>query len=170
MKKFRNLEIYYDYGCVSREIISNFEKNFNIKLPDLYIQLITIYNAPGVNQNYFDYYDSYHDEDEGASFCFEGFETDSNIDSPPENILGQYLYDDPIYGYENVYSFGSTARGDYVCFDYRDNPLGDNPKICIVIHDEYDEKTGRKLLFPVADNFEEFLDKLYDFNERYPEE
>ncbi|SUB35744.1 KNR4-like protein-3 [Pasteurella multocida] len=38
-------------------------------------------------------------------------------------------------------------------FDYRDDPKGSEPKICLVIHDEYDEETGKHLLFPVAENF-----------------
>ncbi|HHE3606017.1 TPA: SMI1/KNR4 family protein, partial [Pasteurella multocida] len=69
------------------------------------------------------------------------------------------------YGYEYVYSFGSTGEGDFVCFDYRDDPKGNEPKICIVIHDEYDEKTGKRLLFPVAENFEAFLNGLKSFDE-----
>ncbi|MCL7819288.1 hypothetical protein PMCNE_21070 [Pasteurella multocida] len=166
--KFRNLDIYDDYGMVSQEIISDFEGTFGIKLPKLYIELITKHNAPGIIQSYFDYYDSYRNEDEYSSFGFEGFETESNKYEPPENIFAQYLYDDEIYGYEHVYSFGSTGEGHFICFDYRDDPKGDEPKICIVIHDEYDEKTGKRLLFPVAENFEAFLDMLYDFDERYP--
>ncbi|HDR1582412.1 TPA: SMI1/KNR4 family protein, partial [Pasteurella multocida] len=31
--KFRNLDIYDDYGMVSQEIISDFEGTFGIKLP-----------------------------------------------------------------------------------------------------------------------------------------
>ncbi|HDR1574213.1 TPA: SMI1/KNR4 family protein, partial [Pasteurella multocida] len=50
-------------------------------------------------------------------------------------------------------------------FDYRDDPKGDEPKICIVIHDEYDEKTGKMRLFPIAENFEAFLDSLKSFDE-----
>ncbi|WP_032854642.1 SMI1/KNR4 family protein, partial [Pasteurella multocida] len=96
-----------------------------------------------------------------SSLSFDSFETKDNIE-PMNNILRQYIYDDEIYGYKNVYSFGYTGNGDFVCFDYRDDPKGDEPKICIVIHDEYDEKTGKRLLLPVAENFEAFLDMLYD--------
>ncbi|HDR1594800.1 TPA: SMI1/KNR4 family protein, partial [Pasteurella multocida] len=92
--KFRNLDIYDDYGMVSQEIISDFEGTFGIKLPKLYIELITKHNAPGIIQSYFDYYDSYRNEDEYSSFGFEGFETESNKYEPPENIFAQYLYDD----------------------------------------------------------------------------
>ncbi|MBF0785083.1 SMI1/KNR4 family protein [Muribacter muris] len=169
MKKFRYLDIDDEYASkVSQEIISEFESIFNIKLPSLYVEFITEYNKASVRQDTFDYYDSYNQEEALVGFGFDSFETEENIE-PGNNILRQWIYDDEIYGYPYVYSFGSTGAGDFICFDYRDNPLGDNPKICIVIHDEYDEQTGRRLLFPVADDFEEFLDKLYDFNERYPE-
>ncbi|HDR0641754.1 SMI1/KNR4 family protein [Pasteurella multocida] len=166
--KFRDFGIYYDYGVVSQEIILDFEETFGIKLPKLYIELITKHNSPRLNRDHFNYYDFSTNEEEGTEFIFKGFETESNRHAPPENIYAQYLYDDEIYGYEHVYSFGSTACGDFICFDYRDNPKGSEPKICLVIHDEYDEETGKHLLFPVAENFEAFLDMLYDFDERYP--
>ncbi|HDR1266785.1 TPA: SMI1/KNR4 family protein, partial [Pasteurella multocida] len=118
-----------------------------------------------VEPSYISYYDS-NNEEGIVGIGFDSFETELNPD--PQDIRRQYIYDDPIYGYEHVYSFGSTGEGHFICFDYRDDPKGDEPKICIVIHDEYDEKTGKHLLFPVAENFEAFLDMLYDFDERYP--
>ncbi|HDR1155278.1 TPA: SMI1/KNR4 family protein, partial [Pasteurella multocida] len=118
-----------------------------------------------VEPSYISYYDS-NNEEGIVGIGFDSFETELNPD--PQDIRRQYIYDDPIYGYEHVYSFGSTGEGHFICFDYRDDPKGNEPKICIVIHDEYDEKTGKRLLFPVAENFEAFLDMLYDFDERYP--
>ncbi|MDX3903878.1 SMI1/KNR4 family protein [Pasteurella multocida] len=44
-KTFRNLKIYDDYGSVSQEIIFNFEKEFDIKLPLSYISLVKKYNG-----------------------------------------------------------------------------------------------------------------------------
>ncbi|HDR1578309.1 TPA: SMI1/KNR4 family protein, partial [Pasteurella multocida] len=44
--KFSRLNIYGDYGRVERDIILEFENEFNIKLPSLYIDLITEHNAP----------------------------------------------------------------------------------------------------------------------------
>ncbi|HHE3496547.1 TPA: SMI1/KNR4 family protein [Pasteurella multocida] len=163
MKNFRNINIYSDYGKVDKEIILEFENEFNIKLPSLYIDLITAHNAPKSEENCFEYYNE-RNQPTFSSFGFEGFETERSSASL-ENIYAQYIYDDPIYGYEHVYSFGHTAEGHFICFDYRDDPKGDEPKICIVIHDEYDEKTGKRLLFPVAENFEAFLDNLKSFDE-----
>ncbi|EGP02195.1 hypothetical protein AAUPMG_02927, partial [Pasteurella multocida subsp. multocida str. Anand1_goat] len=35
------------------------------------------------------------------------------------------------YGYEHVYSFGRSGCGDFVCFDYRDDPKGSEPKFVL---------------------------------------
>ncbi|HDR1005664.1 TPA: SMI1/KNR4 family protein, partial [Pasteurella multocida] len=115
-----------------------------------------------VEPSYISYYDS-NNEEGIVGIGFDSFETELNPD--PQDIRRQYIYDDPIYGYEHVYSFGSTGEGHFICFDYRDDPKGDEPKICIVIHDEYDEKTGKMRLFPIAENFEAFLDSLKSFDE-----
>ncbi|MGX2975417.1 SMI1/KNR4 family protein [Ursidibacter arcticus] len=161
--KFRNLEILYDSGKTDMEIIRNVENIFNIHFPKLYIELMSKHNNLSVEPNYISYYDSYNNEECMVTIGFDSFETEQNLE--PQDILRQYIYDDPIYGYEHVYSFACTGNGDFICFDYRDNPQGDDPKICIVIHDEYDEQTGKMLLFPVANNFEEFLDSLKSFDE-----
>ncbi|HDR1934324.1 TPA: SMI1/KNR4 family protein, partial [Pasteurella multocida] len=115
-----------------------------------------------VEPSYISYYDS-NNEEGIVGIGFDSFETELNPD--PQDIRRQYIYDDPIYGYEHVYSFGSTGEGHFICFDYRDDPKGNEPKICIVIHDEYDEKTGKMRLFPIAENFEAFLDSLKSFDE-----
>ncbi|HDR1592751.1 TPA: SMI1/KNR4 family protein, partial [Pasteurella multocida] len=120
------------------------------------------HNSVSVEPSYISYYDS-NNEEGIVGIGFDSFETELNPD--PQDIRRQYIYDDPIYGYEHVYSFGSTGEGHFICFDYRDDPKGDEPKICIVIHDEYDEKTGKMRLFPIAENFEAFLDSLKSFDE-----
>ena len=162
-EKIRNLEIYYDYGIVDNKIILNFEDSFRIKLPKLYVDLIVKHNAPSLKKSCFTYL-NLNNEEAISGIGFKGFKVEG-MESQPENIYSQYIYDDPIYGYEHVYSFGQTGEGNFICFDYREDPTGAEPKICIVIHDEYDEKTGKMLLFPVANNFEEFLDSLKSFDE-----
>ncbi|HDR1925583.1 TPA: SMI1/KNR4 family protein [Pasteurella multocida] len=160
--KFRNLEILYDSGEVDLKIIKDVERIFNIRFPQLYIELMSKHNSVSVEPSYISYYDS-NNEEGIVGIGFDSFETELNPD--PQDIRRQYIYDDPIYGYEHVYSFGSTGEGHFICFDYRDDPKGNESKICIVIHDEYDEKTGKHLLFPVAENFEAFLDSLKSFDE-----
>lgn len=160
--KFRNLEIRYDKGETDIAIIKNVENIFNIRFPKLYVELMSKHNGIAIEPDCFEY----DNENRMGEIGFDAFETKDNPYDPyNSNMLRQYIYDDPIYGYEHVYSFGRTGDGNFICFDYRKDPIGDEPKICIVIHDEYDDKTGKHLLFPVADNFEQFLDSLKTFDE-----
>ena len=120
---------------------------------------MTRYNNPKFEQDTFDFYDLYHKRESLASFGFN---------SQYENIYNQFIYSDED-GYENVYSFAHTSEGNWLCFDYRDSPTTSEPKISLVIHDEYNDEIGKWLILPVANNFDDFLDSLYDFNERYPD-
>ncbi|HDR1466233.1 TPA: SMI1/KNR4 family protein, partial [Pasteurella multocida] len=75
--KFSRLNIYGDYGRVERDIILEFENEFNIKLPSLYIDLITEHNAPWSKENCFEYYNE-RNEPTFSSFGFKGFETEQS--------------------------------------------------------------------------------------------
>ncbi|MDH3000467.1 hypothetical protein A1D23_01145 [Chelonobacter oris] len=161
--QFRNLEILYSDGNIEYSIIKSVEDELNIHFPKLYVELMLNHNNVSLYNNCFKYNNLYSGREEISEIGFDGFST-KNYESS-QDILRQYIYDDSVYGYEYVFSFGSSANGDFICFDYRDNPQGNEPKICIVIHDEYDEQTGKMLLFPVANNFEEFLDSLKSFDE-----
>lgn len=161
--QFKNIEILYDDGVIERSVITDVENIFNINFPKTYIELMLNHNNISLKNNCFVYHDLYRDEEVISEIAFDSFSTKSYESS--QDILRQYIYDNTEYGYEHVYSFGSTGEGHFICFDYRDDPKGDEPKICIVIHDEYDEKTGKMRLFPVAENFEAFLDSLKSFDE-----
>ncbi|OOF45943.1 SMI1/KNR4 family protein [Rodentibacter trehalosifermentans] len=160
--KFRNIDIWYHEGRGNINTILDFQKRFNIILPSSYKELMIKYNNPKFEQDSFDFYDSYHKTMSSTSFSFDGF------NSQYENIYNQFIYFDK-EGYSNVYLFGHTPEGNWICFDYRDFPNSSEPKISLVIHDEYDEDTGKWLIFHVSDNFDQLLDSLYDFNERYPD-
>ncbi len=51
-----------------------------------------------------------------------------------------------------IYPFADTPGGQYICFDYRTAPV--QPKIVLV--------TVETDIYPIADGFSEFLDKLHD--------
>jgi cell wall assembly regulator SMI1 len=55
-----------------------------------------------------------------------------------------------------IYPLASTSAGDFICFDYRRSP--DTPKIVFY----FTEAAGEGAIYPVADNFTEFLSKLHD--------
>ena len=159
---FRNIDIWSFDGKGDINNILKFQSIFNITLPNTYRELMTRYNNPKFEQDTFNFYDPYHERESLASFGFDGF------NSQYENIYNQFIYSDED-GYENVYSFAHTSEGNWLCFDYRDCPTTSEPKISLVIHDEYNDEIGKWLILPVANNFDDFLDSLYDFNERYPD-
>ncbi|AKJ02779.1 Hypothetical protein AA314_04405 [Archangium gephyra] len=51
-----------------------------------------------------------------------------------------------------VYPFALTGSGEYICFDYRDTPS--QPGIVLI--------TVEMDIYPVANSFSEFLEKLHD--------
>ena len=157
-EKFRNIDIWSFDGKGDINNILKFQSIFNITLPNTYRELMTRYNNPKFEQDTFDFYDLYHKRESLASFGFDGF------NSQYENIYNQFIYSD-----EDGYSFAHTSEGNWLCFDYRDSPTTSEPKISLVIHDEYNDEIGKWLILPVANNFDDFLDSLYDFNERYPD-
>lgn len=91
--KFRNLEIIYDSGEVDLKIIKDVERIFNIRFPQLYIELMSKHNSVSVEPSYISYYDS-NNEEGIVGIGFDSFETELNPD--PQDIRRQYIYDDPI--------------------------------------------------------------------------
>ena len=138
-EKFRNIDIWSFDGKGDINNILKFQSIFNITLPNTYRELMTRYNNPKFEQDTFDFYDPYHERESLASFGFDGF------NSQYENIYNQFIYSD------------------------EDCPTTSEPKISLVIHDEYNDEIGKWLILSVANNFDDFLDSLYDFNERYPD-
>jgi cell wall assembly regulator SMI1 len=55
-----------------------------------------------------------------------------------------------------IYPFAGTGTGDFICFDYRVSPAAPT----VVFY--FTEAPGPEALYPVADNFTEFLSKLHD--------
>lgn len=89
--KFRNLEILYDSGEVDLKIIKDVERIFNIRFPQLYIELMSKHNSVSVEPSYISYYDS-NNEEGIVGIGFDSFETELNPD--PQDIRRQYIYDD----------------------------------------------------------------------------
>ncbi|MGQ8975906.1 SMI1/KNR4 family protein [Acinetobacter schindleri] len=69
------------------------------------------------------------------------------------------------YGIKNLVVFGICANGDYICFDYRENPNSSEPKIVLVYHDDfvdYDDGTSTMVVNHVAENFDDFMNMLHE--------
>lgn len=67
-------------------------------------------------------------------------------------------------GYDKVIVFGVNGRGDYIAFDYRQNPTTDDSLVVIMYHDDFIEENGKSKMrvVKVADTFDEFLKLLHD--------
>lgn len=153
----KDLTVMYDFGTVSESFILDFMKNYGLTLPKKYIELIQEHNGVQFVENCFDYIDSNGDIGESSiGFCAYGNEIGA------DNIYK--FQDNDGLGYDKVIVFGVNGRGDYIAFDYRQNPTTDDPLVVIMYHDDFIEENFRSKMrvVKVADTFDEFLKLLHD--------
>lgn len=159
--KFKNLTVFYDYGEVDKWYIEDFEKRYGYTLPNTYKKLMLKYNGAS-------FYESTFALDEEKfwtwSFIFDAFGEKEDVVSHIEET--QLSVQNPdYYGIPGLICIASTGEGDLVCFDYRDDLKGNNPKVVVMIHDEYDkhddESLTNKVTF-IANSFDDFLNMLYE--------
>lgn len=62
---------------------------------------------------------------------------------------------------QNLVPFAEVGNGDYICFDYRQDPQTDNPSVVYWSHEDAPEESVSFL----AKDFESFLDMLFDDEE-----
>ena len=154
----KDLTVMYDFGSVSESFLLDFKKKYGLNLPKKYMELIQKHNGVQFIENCFNYID--FDGETGESsigFCAYGDETGA------DDIYKFQDHDG--LGYENVIVFGLNGSGDYISFDYRQNPETDNPPVVIMYHDQFvkDENGNSKMLVvKVADNFDDFLNLLHE--------
>ena len=166
-KTFKHLHIYRDYGLIDKQYIEDFEKKYNICLPKTYKELMQKYNGAYLVECDFDFINKNGEEDM-RSFLFYSFgEEDSK---KGENILfyNKGLQNPIYYGVPNLIGIASTAEGDTLCFDYRDNPKSCEPKVVLLVHDEYEtdpDGTKHMKVEPIADSFDTFLEMLYEYQD-----
>ncbi|WP_228270494.1 SMI1/KNR4 family protein [Acinetobacter guillouiae] len=153
----KNLTVMYDFGTVSECLLLDFMKNYGLTLPKKYIELIQKHNGVQFVENCFDYIDSNGDIGESSiGFCAYGNEIGA------DNIYK--FQDNDGLGYDKVIVFGVNGRGDYIAFDYRQNPTTDDSLVVIMYHDDFIEENGKSKMrvVKVADTFDEFLKLLHD--------
>ncbi|MCT9977764.1 SMI1/KNR4 family protein [Acinetobacter sp. I-MWF] len=152
-----DLSIQYDFGHTDLKLINHFERKMKISLPNSFVKLLSKHNGVKFLNNSFNYTDLEGNfEESSVSFCCFGNVSSTNIDD---------FQDFDIYGYENIVTFGLNGGGDYIAFDYRQNPTTDNPSIVIMYHDEYikDAKGDDKMrVIKIADSFDDFLKLLHE--------
>ncbi len=150
--------------------IKEIEKEIGYNFPDSYIKLVSTYDSLTPVEEVFDFINIYGKPDErDINFCsFKEEYKNSFILDEQSNIN-----DLDNFGIPYLVVFGFSANGDYVCFDYRDNPAGNNPKVVLVYHDDYIENedgTNSMVVNFVANSFKEFMDDLYDYDDVYDED
>lgn len=159
-------DIYGDSGSADPALLDKFERDFNIRLPSSYRELIQLHNVPYLRRNYFRFRNQHRNElwsyrlnSDGADsrdVTFFGFG-----DNLPdyEQIEGRQDFD--VYGHDRVVAFGTAANGDHICFDYRHDPKTSEPHVVVMFHDAYGED-NKMLISHVANTFDEFLSALYE--------
>ncbi|MDN5100110.1 SMI1/KNR4 family protein [Aliarcobacter butzleri] len=161
----KKLDIYRDEGIVNEEIIEEYENKIGYKFPIKYKELLSKHNAIRFEQDCFDFLNIYNQNDE-RDISFYAFQHSYLDPLYCNGFVGNQIGDD--YFPKELVDFGGCANGDIVCFDYRDNPRTDNPKIVLVYHDDYIENedgASHMVVNFVANSFEEFIDMLYEYKE-----
>lgn len=156
------VKIYRDNGENSLDTIMQTQKKLGVNYPKSYIDLMLKHDALRLENDVFDFINIYGNEDE-RDICFLSFKENhinGSVLSEQENIS-----DLDNYGIKDLVIFGSCANGDYICFDYRENPNSSEPKIVLVYHDDfidYDDGTSTMVVNHVAENFDDFLKLLHE--------
>jgi hypothetical protein len=164
INEMESIKIDRDYGSVSLRLVINFEVARNFLLPKIYKELLTKHNGLKPENDSFKFKNIYADEyswsykiedgSDSREISFFGF----GDDIPDHKKISSQDFD--IYGHDQIIAFGSSANGDYICFDYRHAPTTDEPRVVLMFHDTYD-KNNKMLICPIANSFEEFMDSLY---------
>ena len=157
----KNLRVLTDKGTLDIKILKKFEEEFQITLPNLYVELMQKHNGGIFYEDCFDFIDLEGDVD-SSSIAFLGFNVDegSNIKT--------FQQQEEEGGYKGIITFGLNGAGDYICFDYRQSPTTNNPPIVFMLHDDCikDEYGNEKMVvMKVTDNFENFIKNLYEDTE-----
>ncbi|GGF72003.1 hypothetical protein GCM10010912_16410 [Paenibacillus albidus] len=146
MRKFLLEESeYFTHPPLTEQMIENAEKILKVSLPKFYLELLTYqYNGGSLR------FDGFSDDDEGH-YTINEIE---GIGEKFGGILGSLETAEEYELPKGLLPFAGDGH-DLYCFDYRNcGPLGE-PSITHVYTEEF-------TITHLADNFEEFTDKLYD--------
>ncbi len=155
-------KVYRDNGNNSLSVINHIEKKTGYNFPLLFKEIMQSYDGLRLENDIFDFTNIYGKlDDRDINFCSfkEEYKT-SFIVSEQMNIN-----DLDNGGYTHLVAFGFCANGDYICFDYRDAPKGNDPKIVLVYHDDHIENEDGSLSMVVnfvANSFDEFMEMLHE--------
>ena len=138
----KNIKIDHDEGKLSIHIVRMFENFYNVKLPRLYVRFITQHNGAYIENDSFDYGDT------TSSIRFDEF---GKMIGFLESIKYDKEHDYDTYPDWHI-PFGDDGGEGTLFFNYSQDNNTDDPPITMIA--EGDEEI-------VANNFEEFIKKLY---------
>ena len=159
------MKIFQDNGVIPLDLFEKVINKIGYTLPSSYLNLIKDHDGLYLSNNAFDFVNFYEEPDERDVVFLSYFEEDLNGDilNNQENVN-----DLDNGGIQDLVVFGICANGDYVCFDYRDNQKGNNPKVVLVYHDdeiELSDGSMQMVVNHVANSFDEFFNSLYEYIE-----
>ncbi|HFK1459198.1 SMI1/KNR4 family protein [Bacillus pretiosus] len=135
---------------VTDKEIEQVEKYFGIKFPEDFIACVKKYDGgypdpnsfylPGQDENIFNDLLTFHIEDE--------YSIVQNYEDIKEELI------------DNVYPFANDPFGNFLCFDYRNNPASPT-----IVFWDHEEEEIEKAIYPVCSTFTELLDSLRDFED-----
>ncbi len=155
-----NIKVFQDSGKIDVRFVEEFEKQYGIVLPEQYKKFICEHNAAYLDNEYFDFFSPIQNTMDTTSIYFLGFGSSEGSVIDSEDMINNQDYD--IYGYDRLITFGRNGAGDYICFDYRGCEEQEEPKILLMLHDDYDKDTKKMITFNVSDNFNDFCSLLYE--------
>ena len=155
----KKISSYRDSGSIDIVLIKCFENKLSVSFPESYKTLLSKYNSLQPVESIFRFWNPIDKIQDERDITFYGYGFDQRLSS--ESIESAQPDE---YFHENAVVFGSSANGDYICFDYRDNSTTDEPKIVLMLHDFYDENNKMFICY-VANNFEEFVNGLYKYED-----
>ncbi|MDA7026852.1 SMI1/KNR4 family protein [Bacillus sp. CLL-7-23] len=138
---------------VSLENIKTFEDDYNVTLPEEYKNFLLEYNGGDVNPNVFKISD---EQGESALNTLYGLNISAEYDelsSVFDSLEGELP--------QELLSIGDDSGGNQICIGISGNYFG---KIYIWMHD-IEEGEYMDNVFFLANNFNEFLDSLYEDEE-----
>lgn len=148
-----NFRKWYSQGTEidNLEAILAFEKGYNIKFPQEYINLVRFHDGGTLEKNIFIYQKEREVDANGIGFFLPWRKETLELEG--EYIIDQ-INNPPEFFPKGLIPFAPDGGGNYICFDYRN--CQENPPI-VFWHHEVEENEG---VFPLANSFEKFVDSL----------
>lgn len=143
------------HGPVDEETIKSVQAQIGVTFPKSFIELVKNCDGGAPIKSALTYYNTYHKKTVYIEIGnFLSFDTSEEV---YETIIDFYKIPSEFYN-KNLIAFADTGSGDLFYFDYRQGKDNKNPP---VVYWNHEAEEGKDVFF-LANNFEEFLEMLYE--------